>query len=253
MAESKQERKRGIKFICKLTRYGLYIDIGRNASDMHINRMILANMNQVRKPGETGRLTPREYWRRGMKPKATSIICYLISFLAIVLLAAWMILPRWIPRENPEGVYNARIWLADCLCGDGRAFLVVTNHRTCQTVWTHPGDGFINTEGTWKNGSDDHSFAFEFEDETGKSFSYQAKCYWGGLEWTVETDKTKRSFWFPRLISEVYCDYYNISFRLTGILIAGCILFAASILSATIDSRRANRLLKQHTKNRQKQ
>lgn len=249
MAEPVQNKKTGIKFICKLTRYGLYIDIGRNASDMHINRMILANMNQVRKPGETGRLTPREYWRRGMKPKASSIICY----LAIVLLAAFMILPRWIPRENPEGVYNARIWLADCLCGDGRAFLVVTNHRTCQTVWTHPGDGFINTEGTWKNGSDDHSFSFEFEDETGKSFSYQAKCYWGGLEWTVETDKTKRSFWFPRLISEVYCDYYNISFRLTGILIAGCILFAASILSATIDSRRANRLLKQHTKNRQKQ
>lgn len=253
MAGPVQNKKRGIKFICKLTRYGLYIDIGRNASDIHINRTIVANINRQRKPGETKRLTAREYWRRGMKPKATSIICYLISFLAIVLLAAFMILPRWIPRENPEGVYNARIWLADCLCDDGRAFLVVTNHHTCQTVWFHPGDGFINTEGTWKSGSDGHSFAFEFEDETGKSFSYRAECYWSGLEWTVETDKTKRSFWFPRLISEVYCDYYNTSFRLTGILIAGCILFAASILSATIDSRRANRLLKQHRKNRQKQ
>jgi hypothetical protein len=188
-----------------------------------------------------------------MKPKAKDIICCLTGFLAIVLLAVFMILPRWIPRDDPEGVYNARCWLANCLCDDGRAFLVVTNHRTCQTVCFHPGDGFINTEGIWKSGSDDHSFAFEFEDETGKSFSYRAECYWGGLEWTVETDKTKRSFWFPRLISEVYCDYYNISFRLTGILIAGCILFAASILSATIDSRRANRLLKQHRKNRQKQ
>ncbi len=58
-----------------------------------------------------------------MKPKATDIICCLISFLAIVLLAALMILPRWIPRDNPEGVYNARIWLANCLCDDGRASL----------------------------------------------------------------------------------------------------------------------------------
>ena len=111
----------------------------------------------------------------------------------------------------------------------------------------------IGVIGQMKCGKSTFLNAFEFEDETGKSFSYQAECYWGGLEWTVETDKTKRSFWFPRLISEVYCDYYNPSFRLTGILIAGCILFAASILSATIDRRRANRLLKQHTKNRQKQ
>ena len=249
MAESKQERKRGIKFICKLTRYGLYIDIGRSASDIHINRRIAANMNRLRKPGETERLTAREYWRRGMKPKATSIICY----LAIVLLAAFMILPRWIPRENPEGVYNARIWLADCLCGDGRAFLVVTNHRTCQTVWTHPGDGFINTEGTWKNGSDDHSFSFEFEDETGKSFSYQAKCYWGGLEWTVETDETKHSFWFPRLISEVYCDYYNKNFWLNGAMIAGIILIVTGIINAVLNCRKTGKLSKPHRKNRQKQ
>jgi hypothetical protein len=252
MADSVQNKKRRIKFICKLTRYGLFIDIGPNASDMHINRLILASMNQVRKPGETKRLTPREYWRRGMKPKATSIFCYLIGFLAIVLLAAWMILPRWIPRENPEGVYDARIWLANCMCDDGRAFLVVTNHRTCQTVWTHPGDGFINTAGTWKSGSDDHSFAFEFEDETGKSFSYQADCYWGGLEWTVETAETKRSFWFPRLISGVYCDYYNKSFWLTGAMIAGIILIVTGIIDVLLNIWKANKLLKQHKKNRQK-
>ena len=253
MAEPVQNKKRGIKFICKLTRYGLFIDIGRNASDFHICRTILARMNQVRKPGETKRLTPREYRRREMKPKATDIICCLTGFLEIVLLAAFMILPRWIPRENPEGVYNARIWLADCLCGDGRAFLVVTNHCTCQTVWTHPGDGFINTEGTWKNGSDDHSFSFEFEDDTGESLSYQAKCYWGGLEWTVETDKTKRSFWFPRLISGVYCDYYNKSFWLIGVMIAGIIMIVTGIIDALLNIQKTDKLLKQHIKNRHNQ
>ena len=248
MAESGQDKKRRIKFICKLTRYGLFIDIGRNASDMHINRLILANMNQVRKPGETGRLTPREYRRRGTKPKAKDIICCLTGFLAIVLLAAFMILPRWIPRDNPEGVYNARIWLANCLCGDGRAFLVVTNHRTYQTVWSHPGEDFINTEGTWKNGADDRSFAFELEDGTGETF--QAECYWGGLEWTLETDETKHSFWFPRLISGVFCDYYNKSFWLNGALIAGIIMIVTGIIDALLNIQKTDKLLKQHIKNR---
>ena len=251
MAESGQDKKRRIKFICKLTRYGLFIDIGRNASDMHINRLILANMNQMRKPGETGRLTPREYRRRGTKPKAKDIICCLTGFLAVVLLAAFMILPRWIPRDNPEGVYNARIWLANCLCDDGRAFLVVTNHRTYQTVWSHPGEDFINTEGTWKNGADDRSFAFELEDGTGETF--QAECYWGGLEWTVETDETKHSFWFPRLISGVYCDYYNKSFWLNGALIAGIIMIVTGIIDALLNIQKTDKLLKQLRKNRKKQ
>ena len=253
MAEPVQNKKTGIKFIFKLTRYGLYIDIGRNASDMHINRMILANMNQVRKPGETGHLTPREYWRRGMRPKASSIICYLISFLAIVLLAAFMILPRWIPRENPEGVYNARCWLANCLCDDGRAFLVVTNHNTYQTVWSHPGEDFINTEGTWKNGPDDHSFVFEMENAAGETLTFQAECYWGGMKWRFETEGIQSGFfWFPRLKSGVYCDYYNKSFWLNGAMIAGIIWIVTGVINVLLNIQ-TDKLLKQLKENRQKQ
>ena len=184
-----------------------------------------------------------------MKPKATDIICCLISFLAIVLLAALMILPRWIPRDNPEGVYNARIWLANCLCDDGRAFLVVTNHRTCQAVLSHPAEDFINAKGTWENGPEGHSFVFELEDGTGETF--QAECYWGGLEWTVETDETKHSFWFPRLISGVYCDYYNKYFWLIGAMIAGIILFVISGIGAVFNIRKTDKLSKQLKENRQ--
>ena len=188
-----------------------------------------------------------------MTPKGTDIFCCLIAFLVIVLLAAWMILPRWIPRDNPEGVYDARIWLMNCFCDDGRAFLVVTNHHTFQAVMSHPAEDFINLEGTWEEKPDDHSFSFEFEDDTGKSLSYQAKCYWGGLEWTVETDKTKRSFWFPRLISEVYCDYYNRDFWLNGAIFAGIILIVTGIMDVLLNVWKTGKLSKQHIKNRKKQ
>ena len=254
MAKSVQNKKRRIKFICKLTRYGLFIDIGRNASDMHINRLILANMNQMRKPGETGRLTPQEYRRRGTKPKATDIICCLTGFLALVLLAAFMILPRWIPRDDPEGVYNARCWLANCLCDDGRAFLVVTNHRTYQTVWSHPGEDFINTEGIWKNGPDDHSFVFEMENAAGETLTFQAECYWGGMKWRFETEGIQSGFfWFPRLKSGVYCDYYNKSFWLNGAIIAGIIMIVTGIINVLLNIQKTDKLLKQLKENRQNQ
>lgn len=188
-----------------------------------------------------------------MKLKKTDIICYLISFLAIVLLAAWMILPRWIPRGNPEGVYNARVWLANCLCDDGRAFLVVTNHNTFQAVWSHPGVDFINQEGTWKESPDGESLLFELEDEAQGNANYHVKCYWGGLEWTVETDETERSFWFPRLISEVYCDYYNRDFWLIGVMIASIIVIVICGIGVLFNIRKTDKLSKPHRKNRQKQ
>ena len=186
----------------------------------------------------------------GMTPKGTDIICCLIAFLMIVLLAAWMILPRWIPRDNPEGVYDARIWLMNCLCDDGRAFLVVTNHHTFQAVMSHPAEDFINLEGTWEEKLDDKSLLFVqhalpaagLEDEV----SYHVKCYWGGLEWTFETDGNKYSFWFPRLISEVYCDYYNRDFWLNGAMIAGIILIVSGIIGVLFNIRKTGKLSKPH-------
>lgn len=250
MTESGQDRKRRIKFKCKCTRYGIFVEIGRNASDIHICRTIVANMNCRRKPGETKRLTTREYYLRDPLAIANLSFC----FLTILIFAAFMILPRWIPRGNPEGVYDVRIWLANCLCGDGRAFLVVTDHRACQTVWFHPGDGFISTEGTWKNGVDDHSFVFELKDADGEILPCRAECYWGGMKWWYELDGVQSDFfWFPRLISEVYCDYYNKYFWLIGVFIAICIMYAANILFAAIASISADRLLKQRIKNKQKQ
>ena len=197
----------------------------------------------------------------GMAPKGTDIICYLIVFLVIVLLAAWMILPRWIPRDNPEGVYDARIWLMNCLCDDGRAFLVVTNHHTFQAVMSHPAEDFINIEGTWEEKPDDNSLLFVehalssagLEDEMKDKAGYHVKCYWGGLEWTFETAENKYSFWFPRLISEVYCDYYNRYFWLNGAMIAGIILIVTGIIGVLFNIWKTGKLSKQHITNRQKQ
>ena len=240
MTGSGQDRKRGIKFKCKFTRYGIYLDIGRNASGTHINRLIAANMKRRRRPGETGRLTPREYFLRD----PLTIASLSFTFLGLLIFASFMILPRWIPRGNPEGVYDARVWLANCLCDDGRAFLVVTNHHTFQAVWSHPGADFINLEGTWEENPDGDSLLFELEDEAQDKAGYHVKCYWGGLEWTVETAETKRSFWFPRLISGVYCDYYNRDFWQIGIAIACITIGAGNILLCIIEHIRNNRQLK---------
>ena len=177
-----------------------------------------------------------------LRPKK-AIACLSLTSLTILIFAAFMVLPRWIPRENPEGVYDARIWLANCLCDDGRAFFVVTNHQTCQTVWSHPGEDFIHMDGTWKKDPDDGTLVFTFTDETGEPLSYQAECYWGGLEWTVETVEGKHSYWFPRLISEVYCDYYNRSFWVNGTFFACCIIIAGNIILAILESRRGKRLM----------
>ena len=101
-------------------------------------------------------------------------------------------------------------------------------------------------DGTWKKDPDDGTLVFTFTDETGEPLSYQAECYWGGLEWTVETVETvecKHSYWFPRLISEVYCDYYNRSFWVNGTLFACCIIIAGNIILAILESRRGKRLL----------
>ena len=197
----------------------------------------------------------------GMTPKRTDIFCCLIAFLVIVLLAAWMILPRWIPRDNPEGVYDARIWLMNCLCDDGRAFLVVTNHHTFQAVMSHPAEDFINLEGTWEEKLDDNSLLFVqhalpaagLEDEVKDKAGYHVKCYWGGLEWTFETVENKYSFWFPRLISEVYCDYYNRYFWLNGAMIAGIILAVTSIIGVLFNIWKTGKLSKPHITTRQKQ
>lgn len=116
---------------------------------------------------------------------------------------------------------------------------------------SHPAEDFINAKGTWENGPEGHSFVFELEDGTGETF--QAECYWGGLEWTVETDETKHSFWFPRLISGVYCDYYNKYFWLIGAMIAGIILFVISGIGAVFNIRKTDKLSKQNKENRQKQ
>lgn len=177
---------------------------------------------------KTKRLTSRNY----LLCNSQTIVSLSFTFLTILVLAAFMILPRWIPRGNPEGVYDARIWLANCLCDDGRAFLVVTNHQTCQTIWLHPGEDFINMEGTWENKTDDGTLVFTFVDETEKSLSCKAKCYWGGMEWTVENAGRKQSFWFPRLLSGVCCDCYNKSFWLNGLFVACCIITAGNIILA---------------------
>lgn len=161
-----------------------------------------------------------------------NIACLSFTFMTILIFAALMILPRWIPRENPEGVYDARILWMNCMCDDGRAFLVVTNHQTCHAVMSHPGGDFILLDGIWEKNTDNGTLVFTIKNEVGESSSYQAECYWGGLEWTVETVKIKGSYWFPRLISEVCCDYFNKSFWLKGVLIACCIITAGNIILA---------------------
>ena len=247
MTESRQKCKRKIKFACKCTPFGSFIEFGKDASDIRIRRLIVARIRRMRKPGSTKRPTPWECFLYKLKKHFTvlSLIClFVLSFVTMT------ILPRWIPRENPEGVYDARILLANCLCDDGRGFLVVTHDGTWQAVYYHPGMDYTNIPGTWKKDRDDDLLIFEIKDPDGKSFTFNARCYWGGLEWTEKMEEP-HPFWFPRLLSEVYCDYYN-KYSWYGKLGITCLILTALFFISAITEIREGIALKKQIERRHK-
>ena len=244
MTEFRQNGRRKSRFICKCTPFGSFIEFGKDASDMHIRRIMVARIKRIRKPGSRKRPTIWDCFLYKLKINSTvfSLLC-----LLVLIFVTMTVLPRWIPRGNPEGVYDARIWLANCLCDDGRGFLVVTNDGTWQAVYYHPGMDYINIPGTWKKDRDDDLLVFEFKDLNGKSFTFHARCYWGGLEWTEEMEEP-HPFWFPRLLSEVYCDYYNKYSWYGKLGIAFLILAALFSIITLTEIREATALKKQITR-----
>ena len=247
MTEFRREGRRKIRFACKCTPFGSFIEFGKDASDMRIRRLIVARIRRIRKPGSTKRPTPWECFLYKLKKHFTVLFLACLFVLSFVTMT---ILPRWIPRENPEGVYDARILLANCLCDDGRGFLVVTHDGTCQAIHYHPGIDYINTPGTWKKDKDDDLLVFEYKDQEGDSFTFKARSYWGGLELMEETGET-HPFWLPRLLSEVYCDYYNKHSRYGRLAIA-CLILAAMFSIITLTEIREGITLKKQITRRHK-
>ena len=242
MTEFRQNGRQKIKFVC--TPFGSFIGTGKDASDMRIRRIMVARIKRIRKPGSRKRPTTWDYFLYKLKMHSTvlSLLC-----LLVLIFVTMTVLPRWIPRGNPEGVYDARLWLANCLCDDGRGYLVITHDGTWQAVHYHPGMDYTNIPGTWKKDREDNLLVFEHKDQDGDTFTFNARSYWGGLEWTGETEGQK-PFWFPRLLSEVYCDYYNKYSWYLKLGRACLILGALFFIMPLTDIREAAALNKQITR-----
>ena len=246
MTDFRQNGRRKIRFACKCTPFGTFIGFGKDASDMRIRRLIVARIRRMRRPGGAKRPTPWDVFLYRLKMHAP--VLFLIGLFILIFVTA-TILPRWIPRENPEGVYDAGIWLANCLCDDGRGYLVVTQDGTWQAVHYHPGMDYTNIPGTWKKDRDGGLLAFEHTDQDGDTFTFKVRSYWGGLEWMGENGEEK-ALWFPRLLSEVSCDYYNRYAWYRNLGIACLILGALCSIIALTDIREAAALKKQIARRR---
>lgn len=181
--------------------------------------------------GNTKSPAAAPFCRRSGKPDQKNVTLAVFFLLLILFLAGCMILPRWIPRENPEGIYNARLWLMNCMCGEGRAYLVVTKDRTWHAVGTHPGDESIKIAGTWEKDQSGGILFVTRNDGKDDKFVYRAGVFQGVLKLMTESGKTE-FIWMPRLLSGFSCDYYNTAWWLNAAFAVCLIMVAASAVFA---------------------
>ena len=109
-----------IKFKCKITPYGVFLHIGRNASDMRLRRHILARINRMRRPGDTKRPSARVYWLRHMRLVSfwvKLVLCIGIGYMALHPMKTGYYGTRSIIRHWPDIVHVATF------CSWGKSYM----------------------------------------------------------------------------------------------------------------------------------
>ena len=99
-----------IKFKCKITPYGVFLHIGRNATDMRLRRRILARINRMRRPGDAKRPSPRVYWLRRLRSVSfwvKLVMCIGIGYMALHPMKTGYYGTRSIIRYWPDIVHVA--------------------------------------------------------------------------------------------------------------------------------------------------
>ena len=99
-----------IKFKCKITPYGVFLHIGRNATDMRLRRRILARINRMRRPGDAKRPSARVYWLRHLRSVSfwvKLVMCIGIGYMALHPMKTGYYGTRSIIRYWPDIVHVA--------------------------------------------------------------------------------------------------------------------------------------------------
>ena len=146
-----------------------------------------------------------------------------LSVVVVLGITDYLCVLKWIPRADPEGIYDAKIPYANCLCYDGRAYLMVfsdsfsegwdegkPSYGTWHLYEYHPGTEETVTSGTWKRNPDNGLLEFEYKPEKNKTdddtesdpvIVMKGRSCFGGIKWQDTTSRgTTLTGWFPRLL-----------------------------------------------------